>query len=145
MLSTKFFSICIISRLYLHILSFQYGRSKMILLFVQFSHSLYLGNFHIGRLSMTLGTSLITYQTCSDVNIDGSPPISTFPFLKVIVFLLNVWSLGKNLWCKSNQLFFIPLCILKAFVWSIQYKHANLPWSPNLITYHMFQHHSTTS
>ena len=99
MFSKKFSSMCITSKLCLNKLSFQYGRSQKMILFVQLCDSSY-PFILVSPLSMTFGKCFMLLQTCNGVKLGGGPSVSAWPFRKALLFLLKWCSLGKNLRCE---------------------------------------------
>src|ERR1043165_1169002 len=87
-LSKKFFSICITSRLWRNKLSFQYGRSQNILLFVQLWVTSYPSIRHALPVSVNFGSSQTWFHITPGGNRGGGKSFSRTSFLKFVLFLL---------------------------------------------------------
>src|ERR1044072_2190104 len=88
-LSKKFFSICITLRLWRNKLSFQYGRSQNILLFVQLCTTLYPSILHALPISVNFGSSRTSFHIAPGGNRGGGKSVTRSSFLKFILFLLQ--------------------------------------------------------
>src|ERR1044072_7952275 len=88
-LSKKFFSICITSRLWRNKLSFQYGRSQNILLFVQLCVTPYPSILHALPVSVNFGSSQTWFHIATGDNRGGGRSVTRSPFLKFVLFFLK--------------------------------------------------------